>query len=394
MGLLKRILLGFVSLMIATVIWLMGVHLVFTEATEEHYRETGVPPKGEAIAARHMRLWTDPALREIEIRKMRRSNAEWDFMGRSFVAWSLANMAVREPATKARCLEVIDRIIEETVRLEAENGHLFFLMPYAKRWPFRHKPARSLFVDGEIALMLGMRRVVEERADYRPRLAERVRIILERMGKSASLSAESYPDECWMFCNTVALAAVRVADYLDGTDHSAFFRRWVENAKVRLVHKETGILISSYNLSGTPIDGPEGSSIWMAAHMLQIIDEDFARDQYQRARKELADRLCGFGFAREWPDAWEGPMDIDSGPIVPGLGISAGSSGLALLGAAAFGDTDLLRELHRTLDFAAFPRTADGGLKYCASNQVGDAVILYSTVVGPIWNMIKQPKQP
>ena len=65
-----------------------------------------------------------------------------------------------------------------------------------------------------------------------------------------------------------------------------------------------------------------------------------------------------------------------------------------LLGAAAFGDTDLLRDLHRTLDFAAFPRQADGGLKYCASNQVGDAVILYSTVVGPIWNMIRQPKQP
>ena len=49
---------------------------------------------------------------------MRASNAEWDFMGRSFLVWSLANMSLREPASKALYLQTVDQIIEETIRLE------------------------------------------------------------------------------------------------------------------------------------------------------------------------------------------------------------------------------------------------------------------------------------
>ena len=54
------------------------------------------------------------------------------------------------------------------------------------------------------------------------------------MQESPVLSGESYPDECWMFCNSVALAAIRMADVLDGTDHSELLRRWVEMAKRKL----------------------------------------------------------------------------------------------------------------------------------------------------------------
>ena len=94
---------------------------------------------------------------------------------------------------------------------------------------------------------------------------------------------------------------------------------------------------------GRPLDGPEGSTIWMVAHCLQLLDEDFARDQYQRARKELGEITLGFGYAHEWPKSWHGPADIDSGPIIPVLDISAGSSGMAFIGATAFGDDTFLR---------------------------------------------------
>jgi hypothetical protein len=82
-------------------------------------------------------------------------------------------------------------------------------------------------------------------------------------------------------------------------------------------------------------------------------------------------------------------MDIDSGPIVPVLQISAGSSGMALIGASAFGDEGFLSSLTTTLEFAAFPSRKDGALKYCASNQVGDAALLYSAVQGPLWDKVK-----
>jgi hypothetical protein len=47
--------------------------------------------------------------------------------------------------------------------------------------------------------------------------------------------------------------------------------------------------------------------------------------------------------------------------------------------------------LATTLDMAGFPSRKDGQLKYCASNQVGDAAILYATVLGPLWARINKP---
>ena len=153
---------------------------------------------------------------------------------------------------------------------------------------------------------------------------------------------------------------------------------------------KTGILISSYTANGQALDGPEGSSIWMVAHCLRVLDEDFARDQYQRARKELGRQMAGFAWSKEWPASWRGAMDIDSGPVIPVFDISAGASGMAFIGASSFGDTAYLASLAATLDFSAFPSLKEGRLKYCASNQVGDAALLYATVLGPMWEKIKQ----
>jgi hypothetical protein len=389
---LQRIGLGVLSLAVATALWLPCVHFVFASRQSSFHSETGISPKAQQMAARHLQLWTDPALKKYELERMRGSNAEWDFMGRSFLVWSLAEMSLRDPSLKKSYLPVIDQIIEETIRLEREHGIYIFLMGYAKARPFIAQPARSLFIDGEIAMMLAVRRIVEERADYRPLLEERVQFIVERMSKNPAMAAESYPDECWTFDHTVALGAIKMADHLDGTDHSEFFRNWISVAKKKLVHPETGLLVSSFSTDGSQLDGPEGSSIWLSAHCLRLVDEDFARDQYDRARKELGREVMGFAYSREWPVSWKGPMDIDSGMVIPGLGISAGGSGLAFVGASSFKDLNFLTHLHATLDFAAFPSKKEGRLKYCASNQVGDAVMLYACTLGPIWDRVKGGK--
>src|SRR5206468_2320170 len=116
-----------------------------------------------------------------------------DFMGRSFLAWSLANLALAEPARRDEALAAIDRIIDETVALERERGPYTFLMGYARAGEFKVGPPRSQFLDGEIALMLGLRCLVADRADYRALLRERVAVMVARMEKSPVLSAESYP---------------------------------------------------------------------------------------------------------------------------------------------------------------------------------------------------------
>ena len=390
----KRILRGLVALLAAAAVWLPCVHFLYQKPAAEFHAEKGLSPRARELAARHLQLWTEPELRKKELQRMRASNAEWDFMGRSFLVWSLANICLREPAMKAQCLPVIDQIIEETIKLEKSDGIYVFLMPYAKASQFKAQPPRSLFIDGEIALMLAARRVVEEKTDYKPLLDERIKFMIERMESSPVLGAESYPDECWTYDHAVALAALKVADHLDGTDHTPLIQRWLTVAKEKLVHKESGLLISSYTKEGRIMDGPEGSTIWLVAHCLAVIDPEFARGQYQRARKELGRTLLGFGFAREWPKSAKGTADIDSGPIIPVLEISAGSSGMAFIGAATFGDWDYVSSLAASLDMGGFPIRENGRLRYCASNQVGDAAMLYATVLGPLWESVKKKGKP
>jgi len=391
---MKRILAGLAALILAALIWLPCLHFFFTKPVSAFRQEPGLSPEARQLAAWHLQLWTDPVLRDAELKKMRVSNAEWDFMGRSYLVWSLANMALRDPASKPLYLRTMDQIIDETLRLEKQEGMYFFLMPYAKDSRYVMQPPHSLFLDGEISLMLASRRVVEEKPEYKPLLTERVNAMVERFRKNPRLILESYPDQCWMFDHCIALDAIKLSDYLDGADHSALIRDWLAMARRRLVDPKTGLLFSSFTTDGTPLDGPEGSSIWMVAHSLQLLDADFARDQYQRARKELGAITLGFGYAHEWPQSWPGTPDVDSGPIFPGFDISAGSSGMAFVGASAFHDDEFLKPLAATLEFAAFPSRTHGRLKYCASNQVGDAALLYAATLGPLWQKVESRTGP
>jgi len=119
-----------------------------------------------------------------------------------------------------------------------------------------------------------------------------------------------------MFDHCVALAAIRLADRLDGTDHSALIHdclRWRKKSW-SIPNPVAGVQLTEI---GRPLDGPEGSSIWVVCHFLQFLDADFARAQYELARRQLGEITLGFGYAHEWPATWPGPADIDSGPIIP-----------------------------------------------------------------------------
>ncbi len=378
------------SLALAAAVWLPCLHLVFGVDLARFRADRAVAPEAKAMLQRQLALWETPDARTRELARMRRSNAEWDFMGRTFLVLALANAGLREPAEQERYLGIMDALISETLRLERENGIYYFLMDYAQARPFLGPTRRSLFQDGEIAMMLAARRLVREKPEYQAPLAERAAWMLKQMEAGPVLCGESYPDECWMFCNAVALAAFRMCDALDGSDHRPFARRWMEMAKQKLVEPSTGLLVSNFSLAGEVGDGPEGSSIWMVAHCLQIVDRPFAEDQYRRARKELARSVLGFGYAREWPESRVGMPDVDSGPVIPGLQASAGSSGMALVAAAAFDDRAYLASLLASLEFGAFPERKGGRLHYLASNQVGDAAMLYALVLGLLWEEVER----
>lgn len=380
-------------LAVATPLWLSAVHVFFAPRRSELDRgaSAALSERARGLRDRQIDLWTRDPDDDAGFALMRSNNPEWDLMGRTFTVLALANLALREPAARPRHLEVMDRIIDETLAARDAHGAEHFLLPYWQRAPYVAPPRRVLFVEGELAAMIGARQLVEERPALRGRLRDQVGRVIAQMEEGPMASGETYPDECWTVDNAFSLVGIRLADVVQGEDHSALLRRWVANAREHLVDPRTGMLVSEYTWAGGTNDGPEGSSIFLVAHLLQVVDEDFARDQYDRARRELGVDVAGFAFAREWPAAWPNVDDIDSGPTIPIAGANAGASGLAVLAAASFGDDRFLRGLLASLDFAAFPIEDARGLRYGASNPVGDAVLLYALVQGPLWERIGAP---
>lgn len=315
----------------------------------------------------------------------RRRNPEWMLMAELYSVLSWSNAALAEPERAAALLPRIDEALEATLALEAEQGQRALLLPYARTRPFRDPAGRSLFVDGEVAMMLAARLSVADHPRFAAELDVRVEAIEGSLRRGPVASGESYPDECWTFCNTTALAALVLADRVRGTDHRPYIETWLTVAKRELVDPDTGLLVSSYTWDGQPLDGPEGSSIFMVAHNLLLLDPDFAHDQYRRAHAALGRGVFGFGWAREWPADAPARVDVDSGLVVPGLGASPGASGLALLGATAFGDTDTRDALLRSMELAAVPTRDDDARWYRAAGRIGNAVTAYALHFGPLW---------
>ncbi len=98
-----------VALSVAVLLWMPPVHWLFIRPFKNFDPHLpGIAPKAQALAARHLELWKNGSARKGELDRMRRSNAEWDFMGRSFLVWSLVEMGLREPVRKPEYLAVID----------------------------------------------------------------------------------------------------------------------------------------------------------------------------------------------------------------------------------------------------------------------------------------------
>jgi hypothetical protein len=370
-----------VALALAVILVLPNLHLLFRPAHED-FAGPGVPNLARGLARTEL---DGP-----DVRSLRSANPEWDLMQRTFTTLALANLALREGSDHDMYVARIDRMLDATVRDVELGGPEYFLLPYAHARPWALSGGASLFVDAEIALVLGARLAVAPDPTRAAELERRALGLVALMRAGPVLSAESYPNQCWTFDNATALAALAVARHVLGHDvagSQGLGEAWIAMAKAKLVDPATGLLVSSYTTEGRVQDGPEGSSIFLVAHALQLVDPTFAEDQWTRARALLGVRVLGFAFAREWPRG-VGTEDVDSGPTVPLVGANAGASGMMLVGAGAFGDEALLGELVTSLRFAAFPSEDARGVRFAASNPVGDAVLLYALTQGPLWRLV------
>lgn len=227
---------------------------------------------------------------------------------------------------------------------------------------------------GYLNFLLGLYREVAPGNRF-AELNDRVTLALERrFAASPNGFIETYPGEWYPVDNAPALASIALRRNFAASSRTALVASLIENYRRRAFDPATGLLIQALTPEGRAADAPRGSGTALAAFFFRRDLAPLGRELYGAMRRELAVSVAGFGAMREYPRGLSGRGDIDSGPVVLGLGFSA--SGFAIGGARMHRDEAGFRRLWASAQFGGAPVTIDSARRYVTAGPLGNAILL------------------
>ncbi len=173
---------------------------------------------------------------------------------------------------------------------------------------------------------------------------------------------ESYRDLAWPADNIVCLAALALHDRIVEPRFQEVRNAWLRRIKASLV-PEYELIPHGYDLEhNRPLESARGSSQSLMLSFLPDIDSAFAKEQYQKYREHFLAYRLGLPGVREYPKGKTGLGDIDSGPVV--LGIGGAASIVGIRAAMRHGDWALAAALRGGVSALLFPRSDEKEKSY------------------------------
>jgi len=153
-------------------------------------------------------------------------------------------------------------------------------------------------------------------------------------------------------------------------------RKFVAGLKAHYLDAQTGMFCTYVDPPARrSLQGPRSVSQMHGLHFLRDVDPEFAAGQYALAQNHLFRPVLGLLAVREFPEGVRERADVDSGPLILGLGPSA--SGFGIAAAAINGDTQSAWQLAKAATVVGAPVFKEGELRYTLMPPVGQAVILF-----------------
>lgn len=196
--------------------------------------------------------------------------------------------------------------------------------------------------------------------------------------RSGTPYLQAYPGQVWPVDSTVAIASLRLHDSLFAPGYGRVVARWLEGVRSRL-DPATGLMPHRVSaVDGAVVEGARATSQTMIHRFLPEIDAEFAATQYAGFRSRFLDYPLGFGPAiREYPRGNDGVGDVDSGPLIAGISLSA--TVVASGAARVNGDHDLAAALGSEGELLGVPLTLPGTKRYAGGLvPIADAFLVWS----------------
>ena len=198
--------------------------------------------------------------------------------------------------------------------------------------------------------------------------------LARRYAASPTGLVESYPDETYPADNAVALASIRLFDQVTGSNHRAQTERGLSALTTHATDPNSGLLYQRVDAStAAPLDAARASGTAMAAFALGYADCHIA-ERFWPALARQFESWVGFGGIREYPRGFAGRSDVDSGPLILGLSVSA--SGFALASARRMGDPTRYKALLASAWLFGLPTTdSNSELHFMTGGALGDVLL-------------------
>lgn len=137
---------------------------------------------------------------------------------------------------------------------------------------------------------------------------------------------ESYPGRAWPADASVCVASLSLHDRILRSSYQKTISTWINKTKAGL--DDRGMVPFEYDpINLTIKQEARGSSQGLTLVFLKEIDSAFGRQQFLLYRENFLDSHWGLPGIREFPSGEESFEDVDSGPVIFGIGGAASLTG-------------------------------------------------------------------
>ena len=372
--------------------------IVLWDLTDPSLRRPGVPraavrlfrrltPRYERWARQRLESDRAAALSTENI-----SGTEWPLFGSVFYLWSVESLqqAWEQDTT------VMSVAPRDYGRPAVDAATRLVIDPVQASWVIEHWGEDYLRDENVFYRMLVIAALTAHAdltgsEEHLPLLRDQVEGLSAELGASPHGLLDDYPGECYPADVLTAIACIRRADAVLGTDHSAFVQRAVRGFQGECLDKHGLVPYAADPRSGKalgPSRGCGNSYASLSAPALWPVRAQQWYDLYEEHFWQTRWAAAGF---REFPNDVEQRdwhMDVDSGPVLAGFGVSACAYGVGA--ARANGRFDHAYPLSVEMLVASWPLpNGTLALPRLLSNAadapyLGEAAILFNLTRTPV----------
>lgn len=299
-----------------------------------------------------------------------RFDGEWAFGTFTMAALGLGHVALHHPEQTAAYVPTLEKCAEQLTSAEtnafgtAAWGHFGFDgLPGGTGHGYL----------GYSNLALSMVRLLHPQTRFAQVHDDLTEALAKRLSQAPHALFETYPGEAYPADMSMVAASIALHDCATGAPKRPWWDTW-KKAFSQWIEPTSGLMFQSGDAeTGKPTGPPRASGTALVAFASSFVDKRLAADLHGALSRAEVDFL-GYGGIREYAPGHEGAGDIDSGPVVFGVSVSA--TGFALSSAKLHGNSSLFTQLYRTADFWGVPLSRTRGTRYLSGGPLGNAILL------------------